>query len=266
MDADRSPHIVILFGGCHILPMQQPFLITGTSGFSYAQWKGLFYPKSTQQLEYYAEHFDSVEINSSFYRLPTPELLKRWKERTPDSFLFAMKAWRGITHDGRLQDLDALEKFMAMLPHLGGKCGPILFQLPASLPFEEPVLQRFLNALSKRHQYALEPRHESWQDDRAHGLLFEHNVALVHAHMKGWSPRAYTASFAYLRMHGTRAMYKGSYVDAFLKQLSYDLHHHALERAYVYFNNTMEGTTALDNAHTLSQLSLLADAEARRHG
>lgn len=237
--------------------------IIGTSGFSYPQWKGGFYPKSGGELEFYSGHLSSVEINNSFYRLPTPELLRRWAKRTPEGFSFAMKAWRGITHDGRLADLDALGKFMELMPHLGGKCGPVLFQLPANLAYDEAVFTRFLAALPKGYRYAFEPRHASWENDRAHGFLFEHDVALVHANLKGWSPRAYTGTFAYLRLHGTKAAYRGSYVDAFLKQLPLNLQHHGLERAYIYFNNTMEGTTAIDNARRLQQFAM--DAVAPEH-
>lgn len=246
--------------------MEQPFIITGTSGFSYSQWRGGFYPKTTGHLEFYAAHFDSVELNTSFYRLPSEKQLGSWARRVPQGFIFSMKAWRGITHDGRLKDLDALDTFMRLMPALGDRCGPILFQLPASLAFDEAVLRDFLAALPPDYRYAVEPRHESWDNDRAHGLLFEHNVALVHAHMKGWSMRTYTADFAYLRMHGTRAMYKGSYVDAFLQRLSNELQHHALKQAYVYFNNTMEGLTALNNAHTMKKLAHSSDPQLRRHG
>lgn len=245
--------------------MLQPFLRIGTSGFSYPQWKTAFYPKGTAALAHYARHFDTVEINNSFYRLPAPETLKRWAGLVPPDFCFAVKAWRGITHGGRLRDPEVLGTFMARMQGLGERLGPILFQLPANLPFDAPLLADFLQTLPKGHRYAFETRHDSWNDERAHALLFDRQVALVHAHRQGWSKRVYTAPFAYLRLHGTRGAYRGSYVDAFLKQLPAELEDHALDQAYVYFNNTMEGMTAVRNATHLKAFAAQTWSHARRH-
>ncbi len=237
---------------------QQPFLISGTSGFSYPDWKRGFYPRLGHEIAYYARHFHTVEVNQTFHRLPTPQLLASWAKRTPANFTFAVKAWRGITHEGRLRDLEALEDFLQPLRHLGAKCGPILFQLPKSLTVDEALLADFLAALPRHHRYAFEMRHESWHTDKVHGLLFDAHAALVHVHCKGWTPRTYTAPFAYLRMNGTKGLYRGTYVDVFLKQLLRSLEHHALEQVYVYFNNTKEGLSALQNASALQHYALHA--------
>jgi len=143
-----------------------PQIYIGTSGWNYNHWKELFYPTDcpkTKWLEFYATHFRTVELNASFYRLPHPQTFENWRKRTPDNFLWSVKASRYITHIKRIKDVkEPLERFFSSAELLKEKLGPILFQLPPNLAFDEVVLNHFCQKLTANHLYALEVRHPSW--------------------------------------------------------------------------------------------------------
>src|SRR5438105_7376672 len=143
-------------------------LYLGTSGFAYKEWKGPFYPsdlKDPDMLPFYATRFPSVEINYSFRRHPAEKTLTTWRERTPDGFLFALKAHQRITHTHRLKDADeSLKYFLDGLGALGPRLGPILFQCPPSLKFDRERIEAFVGALPPGGRYAFEFRHDSWAD------------------------------------------------------------------------------------------------------
>ena len=158
-------------------------LRAGTSGFSYKEWKGPFYPAKTkpaEMLRYYATRLPTVEINNTFYRLPTPALLKEWREQVPDTFRFAVKAPRRITHIKRLADCaEEIRYLLATVQELAPVLGSMLFQLPPFQRLDLPRLSAFLELLPMDLKAAFEFRHDSWFDDAVYRLLAARNFALV---------------------------------------------------------------------------------------
>lgn len=180
-------------------------LFAGTSGYSYKEWKGAFYPEdlaATRFLSYYSEKLSTVEINNTFYRFPSEKMLEGWTTQTPEHFRFAVKANAGITHRGRLKDVESLTTdFVTRCQLLGEKLGPILFQLPPSFRRDDARLETFLATLPEGTRYAMEFRHESWFDDAVFQCLTDSNVALcVSEGDKLDSPRVTTADHAYARL------------------------------------------------------------------
>jgi len=158
-------------------------IFAGTSGFSYAEWKGRFYPEAlpdAQMLRFYASRLPTVEINNTFYQMPKPETVAGWRDSTPDAFLFAVKASRRITHQKKLADVaEDVAYLFNVVDALGAKVGPVLFQLPPFLKKDLGVLQAFLAALPAGRRAALEFRHPSWFEDDVYAALTAANVALV---------------------------------------------------------------------------------------
>jgi uncharacterized protein YecE (DUF72 family) len=194
----------------------------GTSGWSYAPWRGLVYPRKLKQgewLGYLAGRLNSVEVNASFYRLPRESMLRGWVERTPDDFLFAIKAWRAITHFRRLAECaDLLDTFFASIAFLGPKGGPILFQLPPHFAADPPRLEAFLDMLPAGRRHAIEFRDPSWHRDDVYALLEARNVAFCPFELGDLrSPRLATADFVYVRLHGRAGRYRGDYSGAPLR-------------------------------------------------
>ncbi|MCW5798652.1 MAG: DUF72 domain-containing protein [Nitrospira sp.] len=163
----------------------------GTSGWHYAHWRGPYYPPSVPpraMLDYYARDLDTVEINNSFYRLPSPKTFEAWKETTPAQFCFAVKGSRYLTHQKKLLDpAPALKRLLGAVDHLGSKLGPILFQLPPHWRCNLERLSRFLRALPPSHRYSLECRNVTWHNSEVYRLLEKHNVAFASSSWVGAS-------------------------------------------------------------------------------
>ena len=234
----------------------------GCSGWSYQHWKGRFYPGRAPEsgwLGLYAETFDTVEVNATFYRLPLRSTVAGWAARTPRTFLFAVKASRYLTHVKRLRDLPAglarLEERIAPLRE-ADELGPVLWQLPASFRRDDVRLAETLARLPDG-RHAFEFRHPSWFDDDVYALLREHRAALVVADRNGLpeAPWVDTAGWWYVRLHHGRAGRRGNYSPAELERWAERLRGRSGD-AYVYFNNDWEGF-APQNAATLR--SLVAD-------
>src|SRR5437867_10163682 len=157
-------------------------MLTGTSGYSYKEWVGHFYPEKTPasaMLRYYAERFPTVEINNTFYRMPAQALLERWAAEVPDDFVFTLKASRHITHHKRLKNVESnVAEFIRRASFLGDKLGMLLFQLPPTLRKDLPRLRDFLGAVPPGQRFAVEFRHASWQDDEVYEALRAHGAAL----------------------------------------------------------------------------------------
>ncbi len=233
----------------------------GTSGWSYDGWRGPFYPrglKRTDWLAHYAERFRSVEINASFYHLPKTAVLEGWAAHTPADFLFAVKAWRAITHYRRLVGCtDHLRVFYERLAALGRKTGPVLFQMPPRFPVDLPRLAAFLAALPAGGRHAFEFRDPSWHTDAVYALLAQHNAAFCVFELgKARAPRVVTADFVYVRLHGRRARYRGNYSAAALRGWAGWLDGAMADGrdAFVYFDNTDEKDYALRNAEALDAM------------
>src|SRR5690242_19617840 len=191
----------------------------GTSGFHYKHWCGPFYPEkfpASKMLGRYLEHFDTVELNNSFYRLPTEDAFRCWRESTPDDFIFAVKASRFITHNKKLKDPEnALENLLPRAQVLGPKLGPILFQLPPKWGVNVERLETLLSLLPKKHRYTFEFRELSWLRDDVNVALRKHNAALCIYELAGYhTDFTITADWTYVRLHGPAAgKYQGNYSD-----------------------------------------------------
>jgi uncharacterized protein YecE (DUF72 family) len=177
----------------------------GTSGFSYKEWKGSFYPEDIDpkaMLRFYAGKFSTVEINNTFYRMPQASVLTSWAEQVPDGFTFALKASQRITHRSRLKEAaDSVEFFFRIAVTLGDRLGPVLFQLPPNLKKDLPRLQDFLPLLPAASRCAFEFRHESWFDDSVYDALRGAHAALCIAEDEDLAtPPVATTDWGYLRL------------------------------------------------------------------
>ena len=179
--------------------------LIGTSGYNYPEWRGSFYPEkfpTGKMLGYYAERFDTVEVNYTFYRMPTEKLLEGWAAGTPDGFTFTLKAPRRITHDAKLRNCqDVTDAFCRIASTLGSKLGALLFQLPPNFKRNDEVLAAFLDTLPHGAQAAFEFRHESWHDSAVFDALRGRNYALCIADSEKMStPVVATADYSYFRL------------------------------------------------------------------
>ncbi|HXI56785.1 MAG TPA: DUF72 domain-containing protein [Polyangia bacterium] len=214
--------------------------LVGTSGYSYAPWKGRFYPEKisgAQMLPFYAGHFPTVEINNTFYRMPNPDMLKTWAEQTPDSFRFALKSPRRITHEKKLSiSDDSLVRLYDAAAMLGHKLGPILFQLPPFLRKDTPKLTAFLAQLPPGTRAAFEFRHESWFVPEVFDALSARDAALCIAEAEDFTtPLHATASWGYLRLR------RQDYDDAALASWASRISGQAWNESYVFLKHEDEG-------------------------
>ena len=236
----------------------------GTSGWHYKHWVGPVYPKglaASKMLEWYADRFNAVEINNSFYRLPPESALETWRATVPPGFQFAVKGSRFITHMKKLKDpAPSLEKFFARADLLGSKLGPIVFQLPPNWPVDVDRFADFLPALPPAHRYAFEFRHPSWNTERIYQLLRRHRSALCIYHLAGYtSPLEITSDFAYLRLHGPGGKYQGLYDREALSTWAGLIRSWNIKAAWAFFDNDDSGF-AVQNARELREL--LGDRDA----
>jgi uncharacterized protein YecE (DUF72 family) len=235
-------------------------IFIGTSGWHYKHWLGVFYPAGTrtgEMFEFYARHFDTVELNNSFYRLPAAKTFDTWRESSPRDFCFAVKASRFITHMKKLKEPKrSSEKFFLVAERLEEKLGPILFQLPPRWQVNSERLAEFLEILPREHKYAVEFREHSWLVAPVFDLLRKYNVALcIHDFEDMQIPHEVTADFTYLRFHGpTSARYWGSYSTEQLETWAdrIEAWRSRVSAVYGYFNND-PGGEAVKNALTLKR-------------
>jgi uncharacterized protein YecE (DUF72 family) len=266
----------------------------GISGWVYPRWRKAFYPKGLRQadeLAYASERLSSIEVNGSFYSLQRPTSWERWRDATPDDFVFAVKGPRFVTHIKRLGDIDApLANFFASgVLALGAKLGPLLWQLPPTLAFDEELLDAFLARLPRTHgaasaqaarhdtrmegrswfavdpaderplRHAVEVRHLSFETESWTGLLARHGVASVVADTAGRYPRltATTADFAYARLHGEEELYASGYDDDSLDRWADWVRAHLAEGrdAYVYFDNDAKVRAPFDAMALIARLT-----------
>jgi uncharacterized protein YecE (DUF72 family) len=232
----------------------------GTSGWHYHHWRGRYYPEklpSSHMLEFYVRDFDSVEINNSFYHLPTAGTFETWGMTTPENFRFSVKGSRFITHQKKLIDPDKiLERFIPLVDRLGHKLGPILFQLPPRWHCNVDRLAAFLEALPLGYRYSFEFRDASWHSSAVYQTLRHHNAAFCLYELAGFrTPLVVTADFAYVRLHGPGERYQGKYSSAALRAWARRLDRLStqLAAAYVYFDND-EAAYAAQNASELKRL------------
>jgi uncharacterized protein YecE (DUF72 family) len=215
-------------------------VLAGTSGYAYKEWKGSFYPddlKNDGMLTYYAQHFHTVEINNTFYRLPSKTVLQQWADQVPDDFAFVLKASQRITHHKRLKNADEpLGYLLENAKVLGSRRGPILFQLPPNMKRDLERLHDFLELLPEGTEAAFEFRHVSWFDKDVYAALRRRHAALCVADTDDGTPAMEaTAPFGYLRMR------REQYDDAELRSWAEWVQEQAWDRAFVFFKHEDEG-------------------------
>lgn len=216
-------------------------LYVGTSGYSYKEWKGPFYPKDLpdkQMLHHYGERFRSVEINNTFYRMPTASVLEGWAKEVPADFKFVIKASQKITHFQRLKDVrDSVEYLLNVATTLKERLGPLLFQLPPNLPKDVPRLRDFLMLLPRQSRAAFEFRHQSWFDEEVFGVLREFQAVLCIAEAENELeiPFVSTADWGYLRLR------RPDYGDAELQAWVDRVRQPGWTDAFVFFKHEDEG-------------------------
>jgi uncharacterized protein YecE (DUF72 family) len=216
-------------------------LHAGTSGFSYKEWKGIFYPdkmKDADMLAFYAERFDTVELNNTFYRLPNEKTLTQWAQQVPPEFRFALKASRAITHLKRLRDVaEPVEYLCRVTEALGDRRGPILFGLPPNMKLDLERLQGLLELIPTGVRAAIEFRNESWHDETVYDVLRAHNVALCIAQTaEEETPLVATADWGYVRLR------KVEYADDELTDWRTKLNAQPWSEVFVYFKHEDAGT------------------------
>jgi uncharacterized protein YecE (DUF72 family) len=250
------PRAILTFVACEIR--------IGTSGWHYRHWLGRFYPKelpAREMFAFYQQHFDTVELNNSFYRLPTPEAFDCWRESSPAGFIFAVKGSRFVTHNKKLKEPEQpLKNLLPRAERLREKLGPILWQLPPRWRRNVDRLEEFLQALPKRHRYAFEFREPSWHHESVYEVLRRHNAAYCVYELAGFSTDPHvTADFAYVRLHGPGGKYQGSYSKQILQEWAARMAEWRLKLSaiYLYFDNDQAGYAA-QNALELKRLVSIA--------
>ncbi|HET6778072.1 MAG TPA: DUF72 domain-containing protein [Gemmatimonadales bacterium] len=231
-------------------------VLVGTSGWCYKGWKGSFYPPklpTAEMLRFYSGRFPTVEVNNSFYRIPTERVLAGWAEQVPQSFRFVMKASRRVTHNNRLRDGDgSLGYFLRAVNPLGKRLGPTLFQLPPNFTKDMDRLRGFLAALPRRWPTAMEFRHPSWFDDDVYSALRACDVALVavdQSEAEGpGSPLVPTASWGYLRLR------RVDYDEALLTRWAERILNQSWSAAYVFLKHEDGSPTGPAAAMQISRL------------
>jgi len=217
-------------------------LFPGTSGFSYKEWKGSFYPDDLPArsfLDYYAEHFPTVEINNTFYRLPKPEVLEGWSSQVGEDFVFVLKASRRITHFKRLKEVDEpLAYFLQSAKSLGDRLGPLLFQLPPNFKQDLDRLRDFLTLIPDDLRVVMEFRHPSWFDEAVYDLLRENGAALCAVDSGGETdpPLVQTTDWGYARLR------RVEYTDAHLQAWCDQIRSQKWTDAFVFFKHEDAGT------------------------
>lgn len=243
----------------------------GTSGYSYKHWRGRYYPndlKPSEWLAHYLKDFDTVELNNTFYHLPSEEAFDNWRKATPKDFLFAVKGSRFLTHMIKLKDPQrGVVNFMPRAERLRAKLGPVLWQLPPKWNVNVERLEIFLSLLPEKHRYAFELRNQTWMTEDVYAVLRKYNAAFCIYDLAGYqSPLEITADWTYVRLHGpTPFKYQGSYSDKKLATWADRIKtwSKSMKAIYAYFDND-DSAFAVKNALTLKEM-IGRRAEARRH-
>jgi uncharacterized protein YecE (DUF72 family) len=228
-------------------------ILVGTSGWSYKEWKGSFYPAdlpADDMLRHYAGRLPTVEINNSFYRIPKEKVLLEWAEQVPPEFRFVLKASRRITHINRLSDADdSLAYFLRTVNCLGDRLGPTLFQCPPSLRQNMELLRSFLGRIPRTWRAAMEFRHASWFDEEVYQALRAHDIALVGVDEEEESaPVVPTASWGYLRLR------KAAYEEDELRAWAERVRSQPWNEAYVFLKHDEESTAGPEAAVRLASM------------
>jgi len=238
----------------------------GTSGWSYKDWKHIYYPDklaTTKWLSFYAKQFHVSEINTSFYRLPKAATVKEWMEKVPSGFLFCPKMSRYLTQFKKLNEPEEpLERFFEVFDQMQHQMGPVLVQLPPSLGYHRDKAEYFFDVLKKqysRYKFALEIRHYSWLEKEPIDLLKKYRIAFVISQSNNEFPYAehVTAKHVYVRFHGPDALYASSYSDEQLKYYAKLFLQWKKEgrSVYAFFNNDVAAYAVTDAQRLIDMTS-----------
>lgn len=232
----------------------------GCAGFHYKSWKGHFYPEKlpqTRWFDHYAEHFNTLELNVTFYRFPRLPMLENWYNKAPDDFKISAKVPRAITHFKRFNDTHRMmsDVYGTLRDGLKEKLGCVLFQLTPLLKYSEETLDKILNHIDPTFTNMLEPRHESWWNQHVYNKLAAHGVTFCgHSYPELPDEVIVNSNVAYYRFHGVPHLYHSPYTKAQLKRVANALlAHEHVDTFYIYFNNTDSGH-AIANAQLLQQM------------
>jgi len=231
---------------------------TGCSGWQYAEWRELFYPKDLPQLQwlsFYAERFNTVEINSTFYHMPTAKTMQRWKELAPKNFCYSIKANRAITHYSKFHHTqEIIQQLYSLTDILAEHLGCILFQLPGSIHYDADLLEDMLKQFSPHKKNIIEFRHASWWRDEVREKLATKNIIFANID----SPSAHfpfypTGEISYLRLHGHKKWYQEEYGEKILLTWLHAIKKSKAKEVWCYFDNTADGA-ALADAYTWQKI------------
>jgi uncharacterized protein YecE (DUF72 family) len=228
----------------------------GCSGFYYREWREAFYPKGLAQskwFDYYSRHFNTLEINNTFYKFPEQKLFDNWYAKAPLDFTFSVKVPRIITHYQKFKDTEKLLNDFYIIAREGLKemLGPILFQLPPSMKYDELLLKTIISQMNIMHANVIEFRHISWWRKEVFAALENANITFCGVSYPGLiSDAVVDLPLAYYRFHGVPKLYYSSYEEPFLERIAKQLAASQVSEAYVYFNNTASGA-AIENAKYL---------------
>lgn len=232
----------------------------GTSGWTYEHWKGKFYPKGLAKSKwflFFSEHFNTVELNASFYRIPSRKAAENWQNKSPDSFLFAVKMSRLVTHIKKLKDCDReLEWFFSVFEPMREKVGIYLIQLPPSLKCNPERLHSFAQRLPENARYAIEFRNKSWYNEEVYSLLRDMGFTFcIHDMGECSTERIITSDTVYIRFHGHHSHYGGDYPDEILDEWAHWILSESKKgtRIFGYFNNDIDGY-AIKNSTQLRKI------------
>jgi len=232
----------------------------GCSGFHYKHWRGTFYPEKLAQknwFDYYCQHFDTLELNVTFYRFPQLSVLQKWHDTSPAHFRFAVKAPRVITHFKKFNDTERMlgDFYNTVQEGLKDKCGCYLFQLPPNYNFTEEKLEKILKSLDPAMPNVLEFRHESWWQEKVFKDLSSNNISFCGmSHPSLPKEIIHNNSLFYYRFHGDQQLYSSNYTDEQLTDFSDELKSiNVMKSVYVFFNNDVN-TYAVYNAEKLKEL------------
>jgi uncharacterized protein YecE (DUF72 family) len=238
----------------------------GCSGFHYKHWKGTFYPEKlaqTKWFDFYCQHYNTLELNVTFYRFPRLHNLQTWYNNCPADFRFSVKAPRAITHYKKFNDVEAMigSFYDTVKEGLQEKCGCILFQLPTAYHYGADKLQRIISCLDLSPSNVLEFRHESWWNDHVFETLAAHNISFCGMSHPGLPPAIIkNTPLLYYRFHGIEQLYSSRYTEDQLRSFEHSLRGDVdVKEAYVFFNNDIN-SSAIYNAKELKTLVLVHDS------
>ncbi|MGI8581256.1 MAG: DUF72 domain-containing protein [Chitinophagaceae bacterium] len=231
----------------------------GCSGFHYKEWKEVFYPKNipqTKWFEHYCKHFNTIELNTTFYRFPRPEALQSWYKRSPEDFKFSVKGPRLISHYKIFLDCERMlgDFYASVYEGLTDKLGCVLFQLPSRVVYSDEVLTRIIESLNPTFDNVVEFRDKSWWNKKVYNALKKHKISFCGvSHPTLQDDVVKNTSILYYRFHGVPVLYKSEYKKDFIGEITDEIKTSGrFKKAYIYFNNTW-GTGALANARQMQE-------------